>query len=168
MKSTLSKHLYVHYLMIVPICLLYACGGDGSPTIAVEIAMSRAVNQIPVVSAGSGTSVGCSGTITIDGNGSNNDGDNALLTRLWLQGSGTAVTSSSTSTAAITFVAPDYASVFIFSLITSGNISNREIGKVLFIIKCPQAPVTQPDINHDGVDKLFVTTSSTISSPNIA
>ena len=126
--------------------------------------MPRDVNQIPVISAESGTSAGCSGTITIDGNGSNNDGDNALLTRLWLQGSGTAITSSGTSTATITFVAPDYAGVFIVSLIVSGNISNREIGKVLFIIKCPQVPVTQPDTNHDGVDKLFATTPSTISS----
>ena len=156
MKSTLSKHLYLHYLMIVPICLLYACGGDGSPTLAVEITMPRAVIQIPVVSAGSGTSVGCLGTMTIDGNGSN-DGDNALLTRLWLQSSGPAAAPSGTSTATSTFVAPDYASVFIFNLIVSGNISDREIGKVLFIIKCLQVPITQPNINHDGVDKLFVT-----------
>ena len=166
---------------MVPIYLLYACGGSVSPTVTVEIMMPRTANQIPVASMGAGQSVGCSGIITI--NGSKDDDDNPPLTYLWLQNPGTAVTLIGTSTATVTLIASGYASALTFNLIANGDIiRNDEIAKVVFTVKCPNIPATEDDqslyyrtedpdlifhasrsasllgnINRDEVDKLFVT-----------
>ncbi|MFF1822142.1 discoidin domain-containing protein [Kribbella sp. NPDC058245] len=77
--------------------------------------LSEPTNHVPVANAGAPQSVVAGTTVTLNGSGTDADGDN--LTYAWTQTGGPAVTLSSTTTAKPTFTAPSTASTLTFSLV---------------------------------------------------
>ncbi|TCC23473.1 PKD domain-containing protein [Kribbella speibonae] len=84
--------------------------------------LSESNNHIPVANAGAPQSAVAGTTVTLNGSGTDADGD--ALTYAWTQTGGPAVTLSSTTAAKPTFTAPSSASTLTFSLVVRDGTAN--------------------------------------------
>ncbi|TDD27308.1 hypothetical protein E1218_10780 [Kribbella turkmenica] len=84
--------------------------------------LSESNNRLPVANAGAPQSVVAGTTVTLNGSGTDADGDD--LTYAWTQTGGPAVTLSSTTAAKPTFTAPSSASTLTFSLVVRDGRAN--------------------------------------------
>ncbi|WP_134130678.1 PKD domain-containing protein [Kribbella pratensis] len=84
--------------------------------------LSESSNRLPVANAGAPQSVVVGTTVTLNGSGTDADGDD--LTYAWTQTGGPAVTLSSTTAAKPTFTAPSSASTLTFSLVVRDGQAN--------------------------------------------
>lgn len=96
----LGEMLYFFAVKAFNVCDM---GGEFSPEIAAD---RRAVNELPIASAGEAQTVQGLSTVSLDGSGST-DPDDGIATYLWLQTGGTPVNLSDPTAVAPTFIAPD-------------------------------------------------------------
>ncbi|GAB3838234.1 hypothetical protein GCM10028799_78530 [Kribbella italica] len=103
--------------------------------------LSESNNRVPVANAGAPQSVVAGTTVTLNGSGTDADGDD--LTYAWTQTGGPAVTLSSTTAAKPTFTAPSSASTLTFSLVVRDGLANSAAATTTVTTTSPvnQVPV---------------------------
>ncbi|TDC35882.1 PKD domain-containing protein [Kribbella albertanoniae] len=116
--------------------------------------LSEPSNRVPVANAGAPQSVVGGTTVTLNGSGTDADGD--ALTYAWTQTGGPAVTLSSTTTAKPTFTAPSSASTLTFSLVVRDGQANSAASTTTVTT----TPVNQVPVANAGTAQ-SVTTGAT-------
>jgi hypothetical protein len=101
--------------------------------------LSESTNRVPVANAGAPQSVVAGTTATLNGSGTDADGDD--LTYAWTQTGGPAVTLSSTTAAKPTFTAPSSASTLTFSLVVRDGKANSAAATTTVTTTAPVNPV---------------------------
>ena len=101
----------------------YTAAASATPTAATQ------TNRAPTADAGSNLTVNTGDTVTLNGRGSDPNGD--TLTYAWSQTSGTTVTLSSATAQRPTFIAPDSAATLVFSLrVSDGTLSDTDTVRI--------------------------------------
>ncbi|WP_165547171.1 PKD domain-containing protein [Kribbella sindirgiensis] len=106
--------------------------------------LSESNNHLPVANAGAPQSAVAGTTVTLNGSGTDADGD--ALTYAWTQTGGPAVTLSSTTAAQPTFTAPSAASTLTFSLVVRDGQANSAAATTTVTI----TPVNQVPVANAG------------------
>ena len=118
--------------------------------------LSESNNRLPVANAGAPQSVVAGTTVTLNGSGTDADGDD--LTYAWTQTGGPAVTLSSTTAAKPTFTAPSSASTLTFSLVVRDGRANSAAATTTVTT----TPVNQVPVANAGTAQT-VNTGSTVT-----
>ncbi|WP_433169159.1 PKD domain-containing protein [Kribbella sp. CA-247076] len=118
--------------------------------------LSESNNRLPVANAGAPQSVVAGSTVTLDGSGTDADGDD--LTYAWTQTGGPAVTLSSTTAAKPTFTAPSSASTLTFSLVVRDGKANSAAATTTVTT----TPVNQAPVANAGTAQT-VNTGTTVT-----
>ncbi|MFG1813418.1 discoidin domain-containing protein [Kribbella sp. NPDC049174] len=111
--------------------------GRANSAAATTTVTTTPANQVPVANAGTAQTVNTGTTVTLDGSGTDADGDD--LTYAWTQTGGPAVTLSSTTAAKPTFTAPATPATLTFSLVVRD-------GKVDSAVSTTTVTVTGPNL----------------------
>ena len=118
--------------------------------------LSESNNRLPVANAGAPQSVVAGTTVTLNGSGTDADGDD--LTYAWTQTGGPAVTLSSTTAAKPTFTAPSSASTLTFSLVVRDGRANSAAATTTVTT----TPVNQVPVANAGTAQT-VNTGTTVT-----
>ncbi|WP_460661733.1 PKD domain-containing protein [Kribbella swartbergensis] len=118
--------------------------------------LSESNNRLPVANAGAPQSVEVGTTVTLNGSGTDADGDD--LTYAWTQTGGPAVTLSSTTAAQPTFTAPSSASTLTFSLV----VRDGKADSAAATTTVTTTPVNQVPVANAGTTQT-VNTGTTVT-----
>ena len=123
------------------------------------------VNTAPVASAGNMIQAVGGTTVTLDGSGSS-DPEGTVLTHLWTQLSGTAVTLSDSSAAKPTFTAPSQAGTLFFQLVVKDTYATSQPDSVTVFVVTNRTPTANGGGNRSVLNGNPTVLEGTATDPD--